>query len=370
MSKSPRYSHHLILSFLIALLPAFAQGQCIMGNLNAPQTDPTNVDIGQSFTPTCNGVIEYVEIFTTNGGTNAAGTLRIFNNSTVLGTPIHTQAYPAITVNPGEAIRVYLSTPIPVTAFAMKTFEVELTVEIPFSGGNPYSGGRLFYNGTNSSVHANSDIKFNVSVLSNCDDSYSSITADACQTYTSPSGLLWDSTGVYTDTIPNLAGCDSIITVDLNVTTLDTTVTLNGLELTANEADATGYQWLDCDNGNAPIPGADQQSYLATASGNYAVELTLGNCTVVSDCFFVGSTSIPDRDAERISVWPNPSNGVVQIAGIGEQDRLLVKDALGQEVPTQRTGARLVLPDATPGLYFLQVLRPDGRSVSRRFLVR
>ena len=62
--------------FLIALLPAFAQGQCIMGNLNAPQTDPTNVDIGQSFTPTCNGAIEYVDIFTTNGGTNAAGTLQ------------------------------------------------------------------------------------------------------------------------------------------------------------------------------------------------------------------------------------------------------------------------------------------------------
>ncbi|MCB0780354.1 MAG: T9SS type A sorting domain-containing protein, partial [Flavobacteriales bacterium] len=96
----------------------------------------------------------------------------------------------------------------------------------------------------------------------------------------------------------------------------------------------------------------------------------LGNCTVVSDCYFVGSTSIPDHDAERISVWPNPSTGVVQVAGIGAQDRLLVKDALGREVPTQRTGARLVLTDATPGLHFLQVLRPDGRSVSHRFLVR
>ena len=62
--------------------------------------------------------------------------------------------------------------------------------------------------------------------------------------------------------------------------------------------------------------------------------------------------------------------GQVQVSITGCQHRLLVKVALGQQVPTQRTGARLVLTDATPGLYFLQILRPDGRSVSHRFLAR
>ncbi|MCB0787292.1 MAG: T9SS type A sorting domain-containing protein, partial [Flavobacteriales bacterium] len=96
----------------------------------------------------------------------------------------------------------------------------------------------------------------------------------------------------------------------------------------------------------------------------------LGNCTVVSDCYFVGSTIIPARDALRISVWPNPSNGVVQVSGIGEQDRLLVKDALGQEVRIRLTGLQVELLDARPGLYFIQVQREDGPMTSLRFLVR
>ena len=92
--------------------------------------------------------------------------------------------------------------PVPVTAFAMKTLRDGAHRGDPFSGGNPYSGGRLSTTAPTARCMPTPDIKFNVSVLSNCDDSYSSITADACQTYTSPSGLLWDSTAVYTDTIP------------------------------------------------------------------------------------------------------------------------------------------------------------------------
>jgi len=47
----------------------------------------------------------------------------------------------------------------------------------------------------------------------------SSITELACDSYTSPSGnYIWTSSGNYIDdTIPNVAGCDSIITIDLTV---------------------------------------------------------------------------------------------------------------------------------------------------------
>ena len=43
------------------------------------------------------------------------------------------------------------------------------------------------------------------------------ITANVCDSYTSPSGKTWTTSNTYSDTIPNTAGCDSVITVNLTV---------------------------------------------------------------------------------------------------------------------------------------------------------
>ncbi|MCB0795944.1 MAG: hypothetical protein KDB88_14510 [Flavobacteriales bacterium] len=354
---------------LACFLPLAGAGQCIMGNANAPQSNASNVRMGQSFTPTCNGLIEYVEIFTTNGGTNTVGTLHIYNGSTVTSAPIHTQAVPAITVNPGEAVRVFLSAPVTATAFQQRTFEMDMSLTLPFSGGNPYSGGRLFYNGTNSSVYNNSDLKFNVSVISNCTNTTASIAAAACQQYESPSGLLWDSTGVYTDTIPNVAGCDSIITVDLSVIALDTSVTLDGATLLSNEDDADGYQWLDCMNGNAPIPGADQASFTPTASGTYAVQLTVDTCVAVSDCVFVGSTGVEEGAQGTLALWPNPSNGLLQFSDMPAGAWVTATDAMGRPVALKRAGYQFEILDPVPGVYLLRIQDRNGLDLKRRLLV-
>jgi hypothetical protein len=46
----------------------------------------------------------------------------------------------------------------------------------------------------------------------------SSITESACASYTTPSGdETYTASGIYTDTIPNASGCDSIITIDLTI---------------------------------------------------------------------------------------------------------------------------------------------------------
>ncbi len=61
--------------------------------------------------------------------------------------------------------------------------------------------------------------------------SYNTITVTVCDTYTSPSGRhTWFGTGIYKDTIPNAAGCDSILTINLTViaTPIVTVSTLAG----------------------------------------------------------------------------------------------------------------------------------------------
>ena len=60
----------------------------------------------------------------------------------------------------------------------------------------------------------------NSSCVATC-DTYASIVLTECTSYTSPSGLYtWTATGMYNDTIPNTALCDSIITFDLTIATV------------------------------------------------------------------------------------------------------------------------------------------------------
>ena len=46
----------------------------------------------------------------------------------------------------------------------------------------------------------------------------------SCASYTSPSGLLWTSSGTYYDTISSANGCDSAITMHLTVNRLITSI--------------------------------------------------------------------------------------------------------------------------------------------------
>ena len=74
-----------------------------------------------------------------------------------------------------------------------------------------------------------------------CAETTETITANVCDTYTSPSGRhTWFGTGIYKDTIPNAAGCDSILTINLTViaTPIVTVSTLAGS--TQGYTDGTG----------------------------------------------------------------------------------------------------------------------------------
>ena len=61
-----------------------------------------------------------------------------------------------------------------------------------------------------------------------CAETTKTITANVCDTYTSPSGKTWTTSNTYSDTIANTAGCDSVITVNLTVRNKTTeTITAN-----------------------------------------------------------------------------------------------------------------------------------------------
>lgn len=71
---------------------------------------------------------------------------------------------------------------------------------------------------------------------------HASIVESVCESYTSPSGnYTWSSTGVYIDTLVNSIGCDSIITIHLTVNSNDTALYVNAC--TSYVSPSGNYTW-------------------------------------------------------------------------------------------------------------------------------
>lgn len=145
-------------------------------------------------------------------------------------------------------------------------------------------------------------------------NSYFTQTLDECDGYSITVGTnTYTTTGIYNDTLVNAVGCDSVVTTDLTINTIDNTVDASAMPtLTANQAGAT-YQWLDCDNAYAPIAGATDQTFEPTVDGNYAVEVTIGACSDTSDCSTVAGVGTSEKLSESISIYPNPTSGLTTI---------------------------------------------------------
>ena len=112
--------------------------------------------------------------------------------------------------------------------------------------------------------------------------------------------LIWIDGNTYTSSnntathiLVNAAGCDSVVTLDLTITNVNATVVIvdDSTLQVQSVASATTYQWVDCNNNFAPIVGETNATFTTQTPGYYAVEVTLNNCSIISDCFTITSTT-------------------------------------------------------------------------------
>jgi len=189
----------------------------------------------------------------------------------------------------------------------------------------------------------------------------------ACDSYTWIDGNVYTaSNNTATHTLTNAAGCDSVVTLNLILNTVDTTISQNGLTLTANQNGGT-YQWIDCNNGNASITGETAQSFTPVVNGDYAVIITANNCTDTSTCFNLIVNSIPVAiDKSEVRIYPNPTLGqvVIDFEQIVEKGtarlvdvhgRLLLEKSLNDSKSIELNISRL--PTA---VYFLELQTSKG----------
>lgn len=224
-----------------------------------------------------------------------------------------------------EARNVCASAPrVPVHVDIRPVYYSEITVTVCSGDGYIFPDGMVQNNITSTISHAS----YFTSVYS-CDSvivtkvlvrpAYNiseTVTLCSGESYTFPDGTIQaDITSPVTHTsyFNTISGCDSIIVTQINVTTVDASVSQDGLLLKATIAGAS-YQWIDGDNGNAILPGDTNQEFRAVRSGNYAVIVSENGCSKTSDYYNVFIQGIEEnRFDNQILAYPNPAGDKITL---------------------------------------------------------
>lgn len=139
---------------------------------------------------------------------------------------------------------------------------------------------------------------------------------------------------------------------------VDNTVTQTVSMLTSNQSSAA-YQWYNCDT-DSPISGATSQSYMPSANGTYAVEVTSGPCSERSDCLVFDTLGLESFSESDINVFPNPVRTNLKIETNGDLQDLEIQlyDLSGKLILSQSSSEILTtlnIKDIPQGIYFLNV---------------
>lgn len=137
-------------------------------------------------------------------------------------------------------------------------------------------------------------------------------------------------------TIEAAGGCAAFTaSTNITVTRIDVSTTQN--ELTLSATISAAYQWLNCNDANAPIPGETNQSFNVTANGLYAVEITMNGCTDTSACVSIASVGMHHAaNAEYFSIYPCPAKEwvIIKKSPSIKTSSFSITDALGSIVLT------------------------------------
>lgn len=146
-------------------------------------------------------------------------------------------------------------------------------------------------------------------------------------------------------------------------------VTQNGGMLTADDAGAT-YQWLDCDNGYAPISGATNQSFTPDSTGNYAVEITLDACVDTSACVLVDFTALSEVDDFEFVIFPNPASDEFSLIVDGEIEEVWLADLTGRSIKSFNGASNFAIGELVSGKYFVHVVTNKGKAVRELIVLK
>jgi hypothetical protein len=147
------------------------------------------------------------------------------------------------------------------------------------------------------------------------EQSSSNITQTACDQLTI-NGEVFMQSGIYTQVIPNAAGCDSTITLNLTLNNSPTTPIVyvqNETQLSTDLSQDLSYQWILCSD-QSPISNQTNAAFNPTVNGNYAVIVSNSCGSDTSNCIDVNSIGLNEFNQLTIELYPNPNNGYFNVS--------------------------------------------------------
>jgi len=171
----------------------------------------------------------------------------------------------------------------------------------------------------------------------------------------------------------NAGRCDSIVTLNLTVTSINTSVTFENNIFTANQADAQ-YQWYKgCVNINSPmtpIENATAQTFAPTENGYYSVEITYKNCISFSDCNEFPTLGMDNVFADNISIYPNPVKDelyIVETQNFASLKSIEITDIAGRIIVNYSLLIvnYINVSHLPQGVYFIKIYTDKGVVIKR-----
>ena len=201
------------------------------------------------------------------------------------------------------------------------------------ANGQTYAATGIYTDTLNGVNTCDSIVTLNLTI----NNSVSSVTTEeVCGSYTwSVNGQTYSATGVYTDTINGIGVCDSIVTLNLTISNIDTQVTIDSDDITLiSTSGYSAYQWINCDKDFIVISGANNSSFTAPGNGNYAVIINEGTCSDTSACLIIDHLNLFEEEKNNIIIYPNPTDGMVNIDFMkpSEGSTIKVFDMIGKLV--------------------------------------
>lgn len=176
--------------------------------------------------------------------------------------------------------------------------------------GLTYFATGTYYDTVPNAAGCDSIIALNLTIGSNSGTDYQ----QACNSFTWIDGVTYSSsTTAPIWTLTNSSGCDSLVTLHLTIYTLPIAdITQNGALLSATASGFT-YQWVDCNTGFTPIVGANSQQFEATENGSYACVISSPYCSDTSICLTVSGLSVGEIPGGEMMIFPNPTSGTFTV---------------------------------------------------------
>jgi len=146
-------------------------------------------------------------------------------------------------------------------------------------------------------------------------------------------GQFLDSSGIYTEQLTNVNGCDSLITLNLTIipSPIEPLISVqNNVELVTGVQQGVSFQWIDCENG-LPLAGDTLSSFQVNLGGLYAVTVSNQCGSDTSDCLFFSSNGLDTLFVSEVKLYPNPTNGdfTVELPNDLLGESYTICDALG-----------------------------------------